>query len=77
MLVSWKKDAGRIPFVRSIICDGRIKDPGEISSRKDPTAENAMMARTPIDLRADMLARDGTDDGWIVCPVPCLAKNAT
>ena len=40
-----------------------MNDPGEISSRREPTAENARMARTPRDLRADKLAREGTAEG--------------
>src|SRR6266568_1677790 len=63
MVVSWKKDAGRIPLVRSMIWDGMTKDPGEISSRREPTAEKATMARTPRDLRAATLARPGTEEG--------------
>jgi len=55
---------------------GRTKEPGEISSRREPTAEKAMMARTPRDLRAAMLARAGTAEGWIVCPVPWRATKA-
>lgn len=34
------------------------------------------MARTPRDLRAAMLARDGTADGAMECPSPCLAMKA-
>ena len=40
-----------------------MNDPGLISSRREPTAENARMARTPRDLSADMLAREGTAEG--------------
>ena len=47
-----------------------MKDPGDISSRREPTAENARMARTPRDLRADILAREGTADGAITWPGP-------
>ena len=71
-----KKEEGRIPLVRSIICVGRTKEPGERSSRREPTAEKARMTRTPSDLRAAMLARDGTAEGAIECPCPCLARNA-
>ena len=42
---------------------GNTSDPGEISSRREPTAENARMARTPRDLRADIWAREGTAEG--------------
>jgi len=71
-----KKLAGRIPLVRSIICVGRMKEPGVISSRKEPTAEKAMMARTPMDLRAATLAREGTAEGAMVCPWPCRVRKA-
>jgi hypothetical protein len=40
-----------------------MKEPGEISSRREPTAENARMVRIPKDLSADMFAREGTEDG--------------
>lgn len=53
-----------------------MKDPGEISSRRDPTAEKARTARTPSDLRAAILAREGTAEGLIVWPIPCLAMKA-
>jgi len=46
-----------------MICEGKTKDPGAISSRREPTAEKARMARTPRDLRADILAREGTEEG--------------
>lgn len=62
--------------MRSMICVGRTNDPGAISSRREPTAEKARMARTPSDLRAAMFAREGTADGEIVCLVPCRARNA-
>ena len=42
-----------------------MNEPGNISSRREPTAENATMARTPRDVRADMLAREGTREGAI------------
>ncbi len=64
-------------MVRSIIWVGIAKEPGEISSRREPTAEKATMALTPSDLSAAMLARAGTADGAIVCPVPWRARNAT
>lgn len=35
------------------------------------------MARTPKDLRAAMLAREGTAEGLISWPVPCRAMKAT
>ena len=56
---------------------GRTKDPGEISSRREPTAEKAMMARTPRDFRAAMLARPGMEEGGMTCPWPCRARKAT
>jgi hypothetical protein len=55
---------------------GRTKVPGEISSRRDPTAEKARMARTPRDFKAAMLAREGTAEGGMECPWPCRARNA-
>jgi hypothetical protein len=58
-----KNVEGRMPFVRSMIWVGRMNERGGMSSRREPTAEKAMMARTPSDLRAAMLAREGTDDG--------------
>ena len=75
--VSWKNDAGRTPFVRSMICEGRMNAPGEISSRREPTAEKATMARTPSDLSAAMFARPGTAEGLMTCPTPWRAMNAT
>ena len=72
-----KKLAGRIPFVRSMICVGITNEPGAISSRREPTAENARTARTPSDLRAAMLAWNGMADGEWMCPAPCRARNAT
>ena len=65
-----------MPLVRSMICVGRTKEPGEHSSRKEPTAEKARMTRTPSDLRAAMLAREGTDEGDNEWPCPCLARKA-
>ena len=47
-----------------------MNEPGDISSRREPTAENARIARTPRDLRADMLAREGTADGEMTWPGP-------
>lgn len=76
-LVPSKKLAGRIPFVRSMIWVGREKSPGAISSRSEPTAENARIARTPRDFNAAILARDGTAEGEILCPMPCRARKAT
>lgn len=55
---------------------GRTKEPGESSSRREPTAEKARTARTPSDLRAAMLARDGTAEGAMEWPFPCLARKA-
>lgn len=53
-----------------------MKSPGLISSLKEPTAEKAIMTRTPRDFRAAMLARTGMKDGAMLCCFPCLAKNA-
>lgn len=72
-----KKLQGLIPLVRSMIWVGRTNDPGETSSRREPTAENARMARTPKDFSAAILAREGTVDGLISWPVPCRAMKAT
>lgn len=69
-LVSSKNEAGRTPFVRSMIWSGIAKSPGLISSRRDPTAEKATMRRTPSDLRAAMFARAGTAEGGIEWPAP-------
>lgn len=77
MEVSEKKLAGRIPFVLSMIWLGRTNDPGAISSRRDPTAEKARTMRTPRDLSAAMLAREGISEGWKIWPIPCLAMKAT
>lgn len=74
--VSWKNDAGRIPLVRSMIWSGMTKSPGLISSRRLPTALNATTARTPICLRAAMLARAGTALGLMLCSLPWRARNA-
>jgi hypothetical protein len=71
-----KNEQGRMPLVRSMICVGRTKDPGENSSRREPTAGKARIARTPRDFRAAMFARDGTAEGGMECPGPCLAKKA-
>ena len=60
-----------------MICEGRINDPGTISSLKDPTAEKAMSARTPKDLRAAILALEGTLEGEMVWLRPWRARNAT
>lgn len=77
MDVPSKKLVGRTPLVRSMIWDGIAKSPGLISSRREPTAENARMARTPRDFRAAMLARAGTAEGAMLWPIPCLARKAT
>lgn len=58
-----KKVLALIPFVRSMICEGMTKSRGRMYSCKLPTAENAMMERTPMDRRAAMLARLGTSVG--------------
>ena len=42
------------------------KSPGRTSSRREPTAEKARMARTPKDFKAAMLARAGTADGLML-----------
>ena len=70
MLVPSKKLAGRMPFVRSMTWEGRMKSPGAISSRSEPTAEKANIAFTPRDLRAEIFARDGTLLGEMVWPLP-------
>lgn len=45
---------------------GSAKCPGAISSRREPTALNASIVRTPKDLRAAILARAGTVEGeWV------------
>lgn len=67
---SWKNDEGRMPLVRSMIWFGRMNEPGDISSRKDPTAEKARTVRMPRDLKAAMLAREGTEEGEMVCDGP-------
>jgi hypothetical protein len=54
-----------------------MNDPGVISSRREPTAENARMARTPRDLSADMLAREGTEEGLSAWLGPWRATKAT
>jgi len=77
MFSPWKKLAGRTPFVRSMICEGMAKSPGRISSRSEPTAENATMRRTPRDFKAAMFARAGTSDGEIECPFPWRVRKAT
>lgn len=77
MLVPSKNEEGLIPFVLSIIWEGMTKSPGRISSRKDPTAENATIALTPSDLRAAIFARVGTEDGLMLWAVPCRAMKAT
>ena len=77
MEVPSKKDEGRTPLVRSMICVGRANEPGEISSRREPTAEKARMARTPRDLSAATFAREGTAEGEMVCPGPWRARKAT
>ena len=76
MLVPSKKLTGRTPFVRSMTWDGRMKSPGAISSRSEPTAEKARMAFTPSDLRAEIFARDGTLVGEMLWPLPWRARKA-
>ena len=71
-----KKVSCRIPLVRSMIWSGMTKWPGAISSRKEPTAEKATMAWTPICLSAAMLARAGTSVGVMVCARPCREMKA-
>jgi len=72
-----KKVLGRIPLVRSIIWDGKIKSRGLISSRREPTAEKAMIASTPMDFKAAILALAGTSDGFKWWPVPWRARKPT
>lgn len=76
MFVPSKKLTGRTPFVRSMTWDGRMKSPGAISSRSEPTAEKARIAFTPRDLRAEIFARDGTSVGEMVWPLPWRARKA-
>ena len=52
------------------------KCPGTISSLNEPTAENATIAFTPMDLRAAMLARAGTSVGVMEWLVPCREMKA-
>jgi hypothetical protein len=59
-----------------MIWSGMMKCPGAISSRSDPTAENATMASQPRCLRAAMLARAGTSVGEMVCEGPCREMKA-
>ena len=75
-LVSWKNDAARTPFVRSMIWFGSANEPGAISSRSEPTAEKASTARTPSDLSAAMFARAGTAEGGMECPLPWRVRKA-
>ena len=42
-----------------------MKSRGLISSRREPTAEKAIIASTPMDFKAAMLALAGTSDGFI------------
>jgi hypothetical protein len=63
MRVPWKKVERRVPLVLSMIWSGMMKSPGRISSRRDPTAENARIAFTPICLSAAILAAEGTSEG--------------
>ena len=60
-----------------MICDGITKSLGAISSRSEPTAENASTVRTPRCFSAAMLAVDGTCDGEIEWFRPWRARNAT
>lgn len=71
-----KNVSSLIPFVRSMIWSGMTKWPGAISSRSEPTAENATMAWTPMCFRAAMLARPGTSVGVMVCARPWREMKA-
>lgn len=53
------------------------KSRGAISSRNEPTAVKAMIARTPICFKAAIFASEGTPDGGIECVRPCRARKAT
>lgn len=68
---------GLKPFVRSMTWSGTTKSRGLISSRKLPTAEKAMMVRTPIERRAATLARAGTSCGASWWCRPCRLRKAT
>lgn len=72
-----KKVNGRMPLVRSMIWSGMTKSMGLMSSRRDPTAEKAMMLRTPMERRAAMLARAGTSCGANWWWMPWRARKAT
>ena len=50
----------RTPLVRSMIWSGRRKSRGRMYSWREPTAEKAMIVRTPRERKAAMLAREGT-----------------
>jgi len=54
-----------------------MKSRGLISSRREPTAEKAIIASTPMDFKAAMLALAGTSDGFIKWPAPWRARKAT
>ena len=64
-------------MVRSMIWSGMTKSLGLMSSRREPTAEKAMMLRTPMDRRAAMLARAGTSWGANWWWMPWRARKAT
>lgn len=59
-----------------MIWSGTTKSRGLISSCRLPTAENAMMERTPRERRAAMLAREGTSCGASSWCRPCRERKA-
>lgn len=72
-----KKLALLIPLVLSMTWEGTTKSFGLISSLKEPTAEKAKIPLTPRYFRAEMFARDGTEDGVIEWDLPWRARKAT
>lgn len=63
-------------LVLSMIWLGMTTSRGLMSSLREPTAEKATIASTPMYFRAAMLALQGTSVGRRVCPGPCLAMKA-
>ncbi len=72
-----KNVKGRMPLVLSMIWSGMKKSRGWISSCKLPTAEKAIMVRTPIDLRAAIFARELTSWGANSWWTPWRLRKAT
>ena len=52
-----------MPLVLMVIWEDKMNDPGEISSQREPTAENMRVAQTPRDLKADILVWERTVEG--------------